>query len=128
SNRVSPQHNQVFRLRLCGSSRLGAKSYFHSATKILNSYLSLALRSEAKTTCLPSGENSGNEVKPPNEVTCSRFLPSRSTRNSSNWRPSQLLLLDAKRMRRPSGAKVGAKLAQPKSVICRAFLPSASAT
>ena len=44
---------------------------------------------------------------------------------SSNFRPSQLCLLEANRIFLPSGVNVGAKLAHPKFVICFAFFPSA---
>src|SRR5579872_6737157 len=99
--------------------------YFQSAVKILNSYLSLASRSEQNTSRFPSGENSGNEVNPPKSVTCSNPLPSTFIWNNSNLRLSHSFLLDANTIFLPSGVKVGAKLAQPKSVMVRAPEPSA---
>ncbi len=67
-------------------------------------------------------------MKPPKSVTCSRPLPSRLIRNSSNLRVSQAFLLDENRIFLPSGVKVGAKLAHPKLVMVLAFSPLASAT
>src|SRR5579872_3394030 len=91
--------------------------YFQSAVKILNSYLSLASRSEQNTSFFPSGENSGNEVNPPKLVTCSSPLPSVLIKKSSNFRLSHSFLFEAKMILFPSGVNDGAKLAQPKFVI-----------
>src|SRR5437879_3365773 len=100
----------------------------HFAVKILNSYRSLASRSEQKTSVLPSGENSGNDVNPPKSVTCSSSEPSALIRYSSNFRLSQACLFEENRIFPPSGVNVGAKLAHPKFVIARGFFPSAPAT
>src|SRR5215471_13446448 len=85
----------------------------HGAVKILNSYGLFASLSDANTMLLPSGENSGNAVKPPKLVTCSRPVPSTLIRYNSNLRLSHACLLEENRMRLPSGVNVGAKLAQP---------------
>src|SRR5579872_7226715 len=80
------------------------------------------------TIFFPSGENSGNALKPPYLVTCSRPEPSGLIRYNSKSLVSQWCLLDENRIFFPSIDQVGAKLAHPKLVICLAFEPSAPAT
>ncbi len=107
---------------------VGTGLSIQSATKMLVSCSTLALRLLAKTRRFPSGLNMGNPSKVGFAVTCSRPVPSRAMRyrsKSRRWGSPRLL---AKMRRLPSGVKKGQKLAAPLRVTWWSPVPSAFMT
>ena len=75
-------------------------------------------RFDAKTSCVPSGENIGKPSNVSLNVTCSRPVPSRLIRKMSKLRSFGSLTFDAKISRLPSGCQDGAKFAAASFVTC----------